>query len=114
MKTAEKINLYSQLIQLIDYDNREGGKYAYVQYMSYMREILALLTPISSIREAVSYFSQTSEKFNEHLCGGFSEEQRVFFHSSRMKTLLLLQDIKLLVTETEGVNEEETWFRKAG
>ena len=113
MKTAEKINLYSQLIQLIDYDNREGGKYAYVQYMSYVREILSLLPAISIMEEAVSFLKETSDKFNEHLCGGFTEEQRIFFHSSRMETLLLLYKVKAGISAIESTTEEETWLRKA-
>jgi len=114
MKTAEKINLYSQLIQLIDYDNREGGKYAYVQFMSYIREILSLLTPLREMEEEVSYFKQTSATFNEYLCDSFSEEQRLFFHSSRMKTLLMLQDIKAHLNLHDEAVEAEAWLRQAG
>ena len=68
MKTAEKINLYSQLIQHIDYDNREGGKYAYIQYMSYVREILALLVTVHGLDVEIAYLKQTSAKCNEYLC----------------------------------------------
>jgi hypothetical protein len=113
MKTAEKIHLYSQLIQHIDYDNREGGKYAYIQYMSYVREILTLLTNSSGLDAEIDYLKQTSARFNEYLCDSFGEQQRIFFHDCRMRSLLLLQQLKtrLLNFETHGQNE---WLREAG
>ncbi len=113
MKTAEKINLYSQLIQYIDYDNREGGKYAYVQYMSYVREIVSLLSGNSGFEDELFYLEQTSARFNEFLCDSFGEEQRLFFHESRMRSLLLLQGIRSRLNSFE-LKEESSWLRNAG
>jgi hypothetical protein len=114
MKTAEKINLYSQLIQYIDYDNREGGKYAYIQYMSYVREIVALLSNVRGFDDELFYLEKTSARFNEFLCDSFGDEQRLFFHESRMRSLLLLQGIKSQLNACEVVGEDHHWLRNAG
>jgi hypothetical protein len=114
MKAAAKIELYSQLIQHIDYDHREGGKYAYVQFLSYTREILCLLEPIPGWEEEIRLIEKINLYFNNYLCFSFGEEQRTFFHEQRVEIQLLLEKVKAQLTQPGGVSEEESWFRQAG
>jgi hypothetical protein len=112
MKTAEKVHLYSQLVQLIDYDHKEGGKYAYVQFLSYTRELLLLLRPIGDYEQVCETIEAINQQFNDDLCGRFGEKQREQFHSNRTQLQLLIWSVYPHIENS--TNGPITIFKKAG
>jgi len=94
MKTTEKIDHYYRLIESIDYNNREGGKYAYVQFLSLTREVLILLQPVRKIERQVRAIESINWVFNEHLSSRFSEQQRIIFDMKRKELRGILDNLK--------------------
>jgi hypothetical protein len=116
MRTTEKIRAYYRMIEAIDYNNREGGKYAYVQFLSLTREVLILLQPVSRVQKYREAIESINWVFNEYLTSSFSDHQRLIFDSKRRELrtivdklteeLLLLEEKKIdnsIFLKAEGV-----------
>ena len=114
MKTSEKIQLYAQLLQLTDYDHKEGGKYAYVQFLSYTREVLRLLEASPEFEGARALIEEVNFQFNEALCSAFGPQQRELFHAQRTRVLLALWEVKLRLEAESDAYTETSPLRRAG
>jgi hypothetical protein len=103
MKTAEKIDQYHRQIESINYDNREGGRYAYVQFMSLTREMLLLLQPLRTMQKQVEAIESINWVFNQYVGVRFTEHQRVIFDVKRRELKCILQALR---SDLEKLEEE--------
>jgi len=60
------------LLNSISYQHREGGKYAYVQFLAYARDLLRLLEEGGHYSELIM-LRNVCERFNGKLCESLSE-----------------------------------------
>jgi hypothetical protein len=94
MRTTDKIEQYCQQIQAINYDNREGGRYAYVQFMSLTREVLLILQPLRVMQKQVEAIESINWVFNQYVGVKFTEHQRVIFDVKRRELKTILEALK--------------------
>jgi hypothetical protein len=94
MKTTEKIDHYFKLIERIDYNHKEGGKYAYVQFLSITREVLVLLQPVKQIDRQIRAIESINWVFNEYLTSGFTDQQRIIFDMKRREIRGIFETLK--------------------
>src|SRR5687768_10254434 len=109
MKTTEKIDYYSGLIKNIDYNSREGGKYAYVLFLSITREVLFLLQPVKQMEAHVKAIESINWIFNDYLGSRFSEHQRVIFDLKRKELLDILETLKKAPEMWHTMKEESIY-----
>jgi hypothetical protein len=110
MKTTEKIDHYYRLIESIDYNNKEGGKYAYVQFLSLTREVLILLQPVKKIEREVRAIESINWVFNEYLTTKFSEQQRVIFDMKRRELRTIIDGLRESLTTLETKEHDSSRF----
>jgi hypothetical protein len=110
MKTIEKIDHYFKLIESIDYNHREGGKYAYVKFLSITREVLVLLQPVKRIESQVRAIENINWVFNEYLTSRFSEQQRVVFDMKRRELRTIFESLKASLDELEVKKKDNSKF----
>jgi hypothetical protein len=110
MKTTEKIEHYYRLIESIDYNNKEGGKYAYVQFLSLTREVLILLQPVRKIERQVRAIESINWVFNEYLAARFGDQQRVIFDIKRKELRGILDSLKESLVTLELREDDPSAF----
>jgi hypothetical protein len=112
MKTTEKINRYYAMIEGIDYNNREGGKYAYVQLLSYTREVLVLLQPLSKIQRQRVAIESISRVFNDYLSTSFGDQQRIIFDMKRRELKGIFDTLNKELCELDAQESDSSVFLK--
>jgi hypothetical protein len=78
----------------IRFDNEHGGKYAYMQFLAYSRELMALLDELPNTQRYINAIEAIAWQFNENLTGRFSHTQRAVFETKMM-------DFRAIVNEVE-------------
>jgi hypothetical protein len=89
MGMIKEISKYSGMVAAINYDNREGGKYAYVQFLAYSREIMNQLNTYGK-NEVAGAINELCLQLNDQLADSFREEQRTLFERCRKKLIQIL------------------------
>jgi hypothetical protein len=101
MKTTEKIGKYFQMIEEINYYNKNGGAYAYVQFLSYTREVLILLQPVKKIHKQIEAIESINQVFNECLTVRFTDHQKIIFDAKRRELKTIFETLKDSLIELE-------------
>jgi hypothetical protein len=86
---------YFRLAEEIDYNNKEGGRYAYLQLMSYIREIILLLQEDKADTEILR-LRESSEILNDLVPLKFEEAHYIIFEQKRAELRELSEKIKTL------------------
>jgi hypothetical protein len=94
MKTLTKIETYFRMIEEIDYENPNGGAYAYVQYLAYTRELLKLLRPFKKVERQLEALDGISWLFNEYLAAKFTHRQKAIFESKLIESREIFDSIR--------------------
>ena len=79
----KELQLVFEKIRCIDYDGREGGRYAYVQLMAYTRDCMNLLLSMDPAHEALPGLRATAELLNALVSLRFGAEHRRIFDQKR-------------------------------
>jgi hypothetical protein len=101
MKTTEKIEQYFRMIMEINYENKNGGAYAYVQFLAYTREVLALLQPVKKIEKQIEAIESINWLFNEYLSVKFTEHQKIIFDAKKREIKNIFETLKTSLNEIE-------------
>lgn len=94
MKIINKIETYFRMIEDIDYENPNGGAYAYVQYLAYTRELLRLLRPLKKVERQMDALDAISWLFNEYLAAKFTHRQKAIFESKMIESKEIFDAIR--------------------
>ncbi len=98
MSGFDQIENNFKLLREIDYDNREGGRYAYVQMMAYTRELNNLLMAFhSSAKNEIKEIGDIHEQLNDLVALTFKARHRHIFelHSKKLEEICKRLQIKL-------------------
>src|SRR5688572_16339964 len=101
MKTEKKIEMYFGMIEKINYDNTNGGAYAYVQFMAYARELVKLLRPIQKVERQIDTIESVSWLFNEYLSAKFTHRQKVIFETKITELKEVFDSIRFSLRQFE-------------
>lgn len=101
MKTTQKIEWYLNRIEAIRYENENGGAYAYIQYLAYMREILTMLRPIKRVEKQLDLLEGINWLFNEHLAFKFTPRHKAIFEEKIYETKQIFKTIRAAVQDSE-------------
>jgi hypothetical protein len=93
-KVTEQIEDHFQRILEINYDNKNGGAYAYVQFLAYTREVLVLLQPVRELEKQIAAIESINWVFNEYLGSRFTEHQRLIFEARRREIKSIFDSIR--------------------
>jgi hypothetical protein len=94
MKTVKEIETYLDRVEAIRYENENGGAYAYIQYLAYIREIVILLRPLKKVEKQVEALEGINWLFNEHLAFKFTHRHKAIFEEKLHETQLLFNTIR--------------------
>ena len=78
----------------IRFNNEHGGKYAYMQFLAYSRELMFQLGELPNTQRYINAIEAIAWQFNENLSGKFSHTQRAVFETKMM-------DFRAIVNEVE-------------
>ena len=105
MKEIQEIKELTALIFKIDYFNREGGRYAYLQFLYYSREILVRLQQLQ-LDEKVRRMQIIREELNEQVGMKFEKPQQIIFVGKQIEINELLQNLENELKQRPLVFEE--------
>ena len=101
MKTSTKIETYFSMIEGISYENKNGGAYAYVQFLAYSRELVKLLRPLKKVERHIDTIESVSWLFNEYLAAKFTHSQKVIFETKMREIKDTFNSIRLSLKQFE-------------
>src|SRR5687767_11900019 len=107
MNRSKQITRQLKLIAAINYDNPQGGPYAYLQFLAYNRELIRMLRSLKRAERQVEALEAASWLFNEYLAVKFTHSQRVIFDN----TLLELKEVfSALGKLLQNIDAEESTY----
>jgi len=101
MKTLAKSEVYFKMIEGINYNNENGGAYAYVQFLAYTRDLLKLLRPVLKIEKQLDAIEGINWLFNECLIASFTHRQKAIFENKMSETKEIFETIRTSLREVE-------------
>jgi len=81
----------------IRFDNEHGGKYAYMQFLAYSRELMNLLGEIPNAQRHVCAIEAIAWQFNENLSGKFGHTQRAVFETKMMDFRAIVNEVEFML-----------------
>jgi hypothetical protein len=91
----------------IRFDNEHGGKYAYMQFLAYARELVHLLRPMGNTQRQADAIEGIAWVLNENLAGKFSHTQRAVFETRMM-------DLRGIVNELDSMLRTRRYITRGG
>ncbi|MDO8999457.1 MAG: hypothetical protein Q7W45_06805 [Bacteroidota bacterium] len=115
MKKKKNVESYFNLITNINYENENGGAYAYLQFLAYSRELLTLLRPVKKVERQLESIEAINWLFNEYLAVNFTFRHKVIFDEkiNEVKNIIKLINVSLKETEIERANEQKVVHAQA-
>lgn len=89
MKTVAKIETCLTKIENIQYENPNGGSYAYIQFMAYSRDLRTMLRSYKELERQLDILEGINWLFNECLCSSFSHRHKSIFDEK----MIVVRDI---------------------
>jgi hypothetical protein len=93
MEKLRNIEWQIGLIKSIRYRNPEGGPYAFLQFMAYVRVLSGLLRSAGWADRELDRLEATSWMFNEYLGSRFTHAQEIIFENEMLEVMPLLDAI---------------------
>lgn len=101
MKTSKKSEVYFKMIEEINYNNPNGGAYAYVQFLAYSRDLLKVLRPFVRIEKQLDAIEGISWLFNECLAASFTHRQKAIFENKMSEVKEIFESMRTSLKEME-------------
>jgi hypothetical protein len=112
MKTVSQLEDHFKRIESIRYENQHGGSYAYLQFLSYTRELMLLLRPIQKVEKQLDTLEGISWLFNECLAASFTHRQKAIFDNKMSEVRQLFDVIRLQLQDKAGEKREAVVLHK--
>ncbi len=103
MNTLLHIEGHLKRIEGISYENKNGGAYAFVQFLAYNRELMALLQPVKKLERQMEALEGISWLFNECLAASFTHRQKVIFDNKLSDARSIFETIRQYLKQEEEV-----------
>lgn len=105
MKIPAKIENYFNKIQGINYNNENGGAYAYLQYMAYTRELSKQLRSFRKVERELELLDGINWLFNECLGNSFNHSHKVIFETKMSETKEIFESIRSVIKNERKINQ---------